>query len=1061
MNIQPHIRSIVLLLLLLVGASGLVLAAVPVSYQQKLVADDAFMDSGFGWRVAIDGDTAVVSAFADYDGKGAAYIFERKGTSWQQVAKLTASDGQERDALGISAAISGDTVVLGAALDDNAGGTDAGAVYVYMKPAGGWSSMTETFKLTSPAAQANRGFGGAIALVGDVLVVGAPGKDDSLSPGDLFVFEGGGSTWSHKATLNVSGLNGYDAFGSVLDFDGTTLVVGAFGQDSSRGAAYVYRRPSGGWGNVSPEAVLLAGDGAASDYFGGSVAVDGDTIVIGANGDDDNGAKSGSAYVYVRSGGSWSQQAKLTPADGAASDNFGYYVDISGSTVVIGASSFSEDAADSFYMYTRSGGSWTEQGEISDPDARQGSKFGSSLVIDGSATTVLVGAFGADAGSARQEKSSGAAYIFELEPPVDLSLVKQDDIDPVLVGNSFTYSLLITNSGGSDATGVVLTDTLPAGVSYISDDAGCSRAAQTVECNLGTIGANGGSTSVQITVRADSAGSLVNTATVRSSQADANGANNTDSETTTVRANTPPQAVDDMVTTDEDTAVTTGNVLANDTDPDGDTLSVSSADSSSAQGGSVVNNGDGTFTYTPPAGFDGSDSFSYTVSDGNGGEDQATVRITVNAVNHPPVAADDTVVTDEDTAVTTGNVLANDTDPDGDTLSVSSADSRSAQGGSVVNHGDGTFTYTPPAGFSGNDSFGYTVSDGNGGETRGTVQIAVNTVNHAPVAVSDSVTTTEGSPVTTGNVLANDTDPDGDTLSIAGADSSSAEGGSVVNNGDGTFTYTPPAGFSGADSFTYMVSDGNGAQAQGTVNITVSKVVPVNNPPVAGEDAVTTRQDSPVTIDNLLANDSDPDGDTLTVSGVDTQSAQGGAVVDNGDGSYTYTPPAGFSGSDSFGYMISDGRGGQAQGLVSITVEQYTPGNTAPVAKDDSVQTEVDSAVTIDVLANDSDADGDALSIVSADTQSVNGGTVDNLGDGRFTYVPAAGFSGEDSFQYTVSDGNGGEGTATVTITVEQADDGEGFWLGSFDLWMLLLMLLPLGGRYLPARRRLAAVFRE
>ncbi len=127
-------------------------------------------------------------------------------------------------------------------------------------------------------------------------------------------------------------------------------------------------------------------------------------------------------------------------------------------------------------------------------------------------------------------------------------------------------------------------------------------------------------------------------------------------------------------------------------------------------------------------------------------------------------------------------------------------------------------------------------------------------------------------------------------------------------------------------------------------------------------------------------------------------------------------------------------------------------GNTAPVAANDSAQTEVDSAVTIDVLANDSDADGDPLSVIGADSRSANGGVVENLGDGRFTYTPPAGFVGEDSFQYTISDGNGGEDSATVTIAVEEAADGESLWLGSLDLWMLL-MLLPFGYRYLHGRK--------
>jgi len=523
---------VLLFLFFLLNVSGTLVAAVPVLSQTKLIADDAFKDSGFGWAVAVDGDTAVVSAFADYDNLGAAYVYERTAGGWQQVAKLTASDGVDGDNgdfLGISLAVSGDTVVLGAALDDNENGTDAGAVYVYVKPAGGWpAAMTETVKLVAPVAAADRGFGSALALEGDTLVVGSPGKDDALVPGEVFVYQGGGDSWTLKATLSVSGLNGSDSFGTILDFDGQTIAVGAFGQDGSKGAVYLYRKPSGGWSSKSHDVMLVAADGQANDFFGGSVAVDGDTVLVGANGDDDHGSKSGAAYVFVQTGSSWVQQAKLTASDAKAADNFGYSVDLAGNSAVIG-------------------------GKITDPDAKTGSKFGLSVAIDSTATVVLAGAFGADAGPGRAEKNAGAAYLFELEAPVDLALVKQDDRDPVRVGESLTYTLLITNNGERDATGVTVSDTLPDEVSYLSDDSGCSRNGQIITCNLGTVGKNGGKASVAITVSADSAGSIVNTATVSANEVEADSTDNTDSETTLIKANAPPQAVDDTVITDEDT----------------------------------------------------------------------------------------------------------------------------------------------------------------------------------------------------------------------------------------------------------------------------------------------------------------------------------------------------------------------------------------------------------------------------------------------------------------------------------------------------------------------------
>ena len=529
-----------ILLLFSVFLSATATAAISVASQTKLIADDAFKDSGFGWAVAIDGDTAVVSAFADYDNRGAAYVYERTDAGWQQVSKLTAYDGMDGDNgdfLGISLAVSGDTVVLGAALDDNENGTDAGAVYVYVKPEGGWpAAMTETKKLIAPAKGAGRGFGTALALKGDTLVVGSPGKDDSLIPGEVFVFQGSGTSWNLKATLSVDGLNGSDSYGAALDYDGQTLVVGAFGQDKLKGAVYVYQKPAGGWSDKMADAVLRADDGQANDFFGGSVAVDGDTILVGANGDDDDGNKSGAVYVFERSGGKWNSDPvqKLTASDAKPVGNFGYAVDLAGSSAVIGASHPNDQAADTVYLFTRLGSQWKEKGNLTDPDAKVNSKFGFSVAIDGNGSTILAGAIGADADSTREKEDAGAAYLFQLAAPIDLALVKKDDIDPVVVGEKVTYTLIVTNNGESDATGVVVTDTLPDGLSYLSDDGGCTVSNQVVTCDLGTVGKNGGTATVAISVRADSAGSVTNRATVSADEIDANSADNTDSEQTTI-----------------------------------------------------------------------------------------------------------------------------------------------------------------------------------------------------------------------------------------------------------------------------------------------------------------------------------------------------------------------------------------------------------------------------------------------------------------------------------------------------------------------------------------------
>ncbi|MFC1479096.1 Ig-like domain-containing protein [Planctomycetota bacterium] len=281
-------------------------------------------------------------------------------------------------------------------------------------------------------------------------------------------------------------------------------------------------------------------------------------------------------------------------------------------------------------------------------------------------------------------------------------------------------------------------------------------------------------------------------------------------------------------------------------------------------------------------------------------------------------------------------------------------------------------------------------------------------LNKLPVAVDDTAETDEDTPVTV-DVLANDTDGDGDPLTIIRA--GMASNGTVVINGDDV-TYTPNQDFNGTDEFFYTISDGKGGTDTAAVTVTVN---PINDAPVAVDDSAETDEDTPVDID-VLANDNDVDGDSLDVTGVSVP-ANGTAVI-NGDNTVTYTPDPDFNGEDSFTYTISDGNGGTDSATVTITVN---PVNDPPVAVDDSVETDEDTPVDINVLANDSDPDGDPLTVESCTTPS-NGATVIS-GNNTVTYTPDLNFNGEDSFTYTISDGNGGTDSATVTITVNPVND--------------------------------------
>jgi hypothetical protein len=441
----------------------------------------------------------------------------------------------------------------------------------------------------------------------------------------------------------------------------------------------------------------------------------------------------------------------------------------------------------------------------------------------------------------------------------------------------------------------------------------------------------------------------------------------------------------DSFTTPEEVPIDDMDVLSNDVDPQGGTITIESVVSPTRGGATVTIKAGNTLSYVPARDFFGQDSFSYTISTPDGSTSAATVTVTVTEVSDLPVAVDDSLTTAENTPYTI-DVLANDSDPDDDILTVTAVED--PQNGTAIINDDDTITYTPDEGFAGSDSFVYTLTAGDDSVTA-EVTVTVTGSSHAPDAVDDAQSTAQDTPVAI-NVLANDTDPDGDLLTVT--DVTQPVNGSVINNLDGTVTYTPNVGFSGIDSFAYIITDGVESD-QATVTVTV---VAATGPPDAVDDAPSTAQDTPVAI-NVLANDTDPDGDSLTVTDV-TQPVNG-SVVNNNDGTVTYTPNTGFFGSDSFTYTITDGFESD-QATVTVTV---TPLDVAPVAVDDSLTIVFGIPGSVNVLANDSDANGDAMAVTSV-TQPLYGSvSVDPLDNATITYTPGEGFPGSDSFSYTVT----------------------------------------------------------
>ncbi|HHG3226641.1 TPA: tandem-95 repeat protein [Vibrio parahaemolyticus] len=565
--------------------------------------------------------------------------------------------------------------------------------------------------------------------------------------------------------------------------------------------------------------------------------------------------------------------------------------------------------------------------------------------------------------------------------------------------------------------------------------------------------------------------------------------------------NDAPNAENDVITTEEDTAVTI-DVLVNDSDVEGDALSIQSASVPSEQGS--VDIVDGKLVFTPAENFNGEATITYIVTDGDL-TDEAKVTVTVTPVNDSPVAVDDTTSIQEDTAVTI-DVLTNDTDVDGDKLSIESASVPKEQG--TVEVVDGKLVFTPAENFNGDAEITYTVTDGELTD-EAKVTVTVNPVNDAPTIKVDAAESITEDAVNTDTVVATltvrDTDTSEDQLTVslennsngyfvlvgdevkltqagvdavnndelnlkdltisasvsdgvnptandsdslivnrvndaptvenaiadqelsedfgtytidlndAFKDSDSALNFSVSGNSNvlvsienGIATISPTADWNGSETLTFTATDPSGESVSQPVNFTVAPVADI----VA--DKATVVEDTP-TIIKVLGNDTFEGADKV-VSLDAENSPKNGTVIVNNDGTVTYTPDDNYVGEDTFTYIVTSG-GVSESTTVSVDV---TPVNDAPVAKDDTAITDEDTPVTIDVLPNDTDIDGDKLSIQSASVPETQGKV--EIVDGKLVFTPAENFNGHAEITYTVTDGQLTD-EAKVTVTVNPVND--------------------------------------
>ena len=510
--------------------------------------------------------------------------------------------------------------------------------------------------------------------------------------------------------------------------------------------------------------------------------------------------------------------------------------------------------------------------------------------------------------------------------------------------------------------------------------------------------------------------------------------------------NTAPVAEDDAISTDEDRDVITvnglfNNVLSNDSDADGHTLTVVSIDDTGTTGLVTLTNG--VIVYDPNGQFESldegqsaTDTFSYTIDDGNGGTDTATVTVTIDGVDDPdnaaPDAVDDAASTDEYTAIDITNALANDSDVDGDNVSVLSINT-SRTAGLVTDNGDGTFSYDPNGQFislndgeTATDSFTYTIDDGNDGVDTATVNISITGVtNSEPVALSDAVATDEDTAIASVDVLTNDVDADGNTLSVLSVDGSNTTG-QVTLNADGTISYDPNGQFedlnngdAASDSFSYTVSDGNGGTSTTTVGIVISGVTDggANTTPEAEDDTVNTGKDIAISDVGVLTNDFDVDGDTVSVISVDDTNTAGLVTLTNGV--ISYDPNGAFSDLEAFDFDPSAAVDTDADTLTLIN-HGLTQGDEVLYFTDGTAINGLTSGKSYFVIVQDANT-------IQLAPDSGTSFAINFTGTG--TGTTSLSTLGTDTFTYTISDSNEGTDIATVTISLNGAnvtldDDG-------------------------------------
>jgi hypothetical protein len=724
-----------------------------------------------------------------------------RATAPSTETELTASDFVGFRHFGSAVAIDGDTAVVGVPLDSEAG-FNAGAACVFVRSGSTWSQQA---KLTAADASSGSEFGSAVAISGDTIVVGAPSTmAGGVNVGAAYVFIRTGSTWTQQAKLAPTDAIGNDQFGVSLTIEGDTLAVGAIGTGqvfNSEGAVYVYGRSGGVW---TQQARLISNEPGPGDEFGFSVAINNGTLAVGSPFDDDLFlADTGAIYVFSASGTTWNLQAELMAADAATSDNLGWSVALNGDTIVAGAPQrhSGADFAGAAYVFVRNGTAWSQQTLLVADDPAAFDFFGYSTAVNNN-TAIVGSAFDSSFAS-----HGGSAYILTRAGTV-WSQDSEFSASDITDDNHFGYAVAF--SGSTILVGAPLGFYFQDGAAYVYE--------------------------------------------VSSS-------------------NTAPIANPQSIITAEDTA-TAVTLTGSDAESDPLTFAVVTGPTKGTLSGTPPN-----LTYTPNANANGSDSFTFKVNDGQVDSAPAAVSISITPVNDAPVANSQSVTTLEDNAVT---ITLTGSDVEGSllTFAVLTGPTQGTLSGTPPN-----LTYTPNANANGSDSFTFTVNDGTADSSSATVSISITPVNDGPT-ISDIPDQTIAKNSTLGplSLTVSDVDNTPDSLTVSGAssDQTLVPDGNISFGGSGanrTITVTPLAKQAGIVTITVTVSDG----LQTTSTSFVLTVTHSNHPPKADATATTTLLISPNNVSATSTLDGsrskDPDNDPLTYAWLMTRGMIGTSVV--------------------------------------------------------------------------------------------------------------------------------------------------------------------------------------